>query len=216
MPPRNRRASNDPPSSDGDNGSPPPSDENETPRAPVRRDRPYLIAQRETFLTGASFGAATAPVDFDALVAQIKADPQFTFEREIAPTGLAALALTPLPLQRVVVARMSDDKAQELAQRAGLLVEYDAPLEIAELAPPVPVVDEGKLDPLALLPFGTTATWSIHVQDTAGRPVAGASVSLSGSGFSGSRTHRREGPGHHHPDERIGRHAQGSSGDAAT
>ncbi len=189
MTPRSRRNPTDaqPPDDDRE-APPPPGGDADANQAVPRRERPYLIAQRDTQFFGASIGGAAfrtaEPVDFDALVADLQADPTVQVEREIAPAGLAALAVAPTPLQRVVVAHMPDAKAQELAANPGLLVEEDAPLR---LAPATDVINDGLsdvlLDPLSLIPFGSTTTWVMRIQDRNGDAVVGATVTLSGSGI---------------------------------
>jgi subtilisin family serine protease len=171
MTPKGRRPSS---------GAPTPDDDRDANRAAPRQERPYLIARREASLAGASLG--NEPVDFEALVAQLKSDPSVQFEREITPTGLAALAVTPTPLQRVVVAQLPDAKAKELAEHPDLLVEEDAPLH---LAPAPEVVSDALLNPLSLLPFGATTTWTMRIQDRNGDPIGGANVVLSGRGIPG-------------------------------
>jgi subtilisin family serine protease len=172
MTPRNRRTPA---------GAPPPDGDRDAPQA-AHWDRPYLIAKKDPSLSAASVGGADAPVDFDALVAELDADPAVQVEREIAPSGLAALAATPAPLQRVVVARMPDERARELAETPGVLVELDAALE---LAPAADVLSDALLDPLSLIPFGSDTTWTMRIQDRTGSPVTGATVTLSGRGIPG-------------------------------
>src|SRR4051812_19803796 len=86
------------------------------------RDKPFLVTRRDVLLP-----AGLAPLQFDDVLEQLANDPTVQVERVIEPTGLALLSATPTSLQRVVVARMSDSRAQELDQlHPQLLVEEDA------------------------------------------------------------------------------------------
>jgi len=104
----------------------PPQDRTDSPpNANVPRDKPFLIARQDALLTF----AGVEPLDLDALLDQLVADPAVTVERVIAPEGLALLSDTPTALHRVVVARMAEEKAQELNQHPQVLIEEDAPVD---------------------------------------------------------------------------------------
>lgn len=144
----------------------------------LRVEKHFLVARRDLLLPA---GSEFIPLNFDTFVDELYNDPAVQVERVIAPTGLAVLTDTPAPLQRVVVARMSDEKAQELDQHPQLLVEENALVQLAPASPPVPAE---LLDPLSSLPFGGSATWDLRVTGPDGGPAAGASVYLYGVGAS--------------------------------
>lgn len=143
--------------------------------ANATRDRPYLVARKDVLLP-----AGVTPLAFDDVLDQLAEDPAVTVERVIEPTGLALLADTPSSLQKVVVARMPDDKARELDQsHPQLLVEEDALLRPV----PAPAPPLGDLqDPGNFVPFGVSTTWDLRVTGPDDAPAAGATVYLYGSG----------------------------------
>lgn len=150
------------------------------------RDKPFLVARRDVLLPA---GSEFSSLNFDAFVDELDNDPEVHVERVIALTGLAVLADTPATLQRVVVARMSDDKAQELDQHPQLLVEEDALVRLlveeGAPVPPVPVsapVPADLLNPLSFLPFGGSTTWEFLVTGPDGAPAVGATMYLYGAG----------------------------------
>jgi subtilisin family serine protease len=140
------------------------------------REQPYLVTRQDVLLP-----AGFAPVNLDDVLDQLADDPAVHVERVIEPTGLALLASTPGPLQRVVVARMPGATARELGeQHPQLLVEPDALLRpLSAPAPPLP--DLG--DPGAFSPFGLDTSWSVRVTGPDGSPAVGAAVFLYGAGI---------------------------------
>lgn len=148
---------------------------NSPPDARVPRDKPFLIARQDALLTF----AGVEPLDLDALLDQLVADPAVTVERVIAPEGLALLSDTPTALHRVVVARMAEEKAQELNQHPQVLIEEDAP--VRPVPAPAPVVVDLD-DPGNFLPFGASTTWEIRVTGPDDTPAVGATVYLYGTG----------------------------------
>jgi subtilisin family serine protease len=144
------------------------------PDANTPRDKPFLVARQDALLP-----LGVEPLDHDALLDMLAADPTVTVERVIAPEGLALLSDTPTSLQRVVVARMADEKAEELNQHPQILIEEDALLR--PVPAPVPVVVDLN-DPGSFLPFGGSTTWGIRVTGPEDTPVVGATVYLYGGG----------------------------------
>jgi len=144
------------------------------------RDKPFLVTRRDVLLP-----AGLAPLQFDDVLEQLANDPTVQVERVIEPTGLALLSAAPTSLQRVVVARMSDSRAQELDQlHPQLLVEEDA--LVRPVPAPAPVLADLQ-DPGSFTPFGVTATWELKVTGPDGAPAAGATVYLYGAGVPAQR-----------------------------
>jgi subtilisin len=141
------------------------------------RVKPYLIARRDVVLP---FSSAFKPLNFDGLVKDLTDDPAVTVEREITPSGLALLADTPDLLQRVVVARMTTEKAAAINLHPQVMVEEDAP--VRPVTAPAPPRSVGAQDPTSFLPFGGSTTWTIHVTGSDNSPIAGATVFLYGAG----------------------------------
>ena len=137
------------------------------------RDRTFLVSRQDALLP-----AGVSAIDADSLLAQLEADPAVTVERVMAPEALALLAEAPTSLQRIVVARMPDEKAREIAQHPQVLVEEDAPLR--PMPSPGPTVEFQ--DPSVFIPFGGTTTWRLRVVGPDGTPAAGAAVYLYGGG----------------------------------
>ena len=153
------------------------------------RLRTFLIARQD-----APLPESVAPFDVDALLNSFADDPTVVVERVIQPQGLAVLAATPPLLQQIVVAAMSDDRAQALDQHPQVLIEEDALVRPVPVAPPpiappttppalVPsAVIPDLQDPGVFIPFGADTSWTVRVTGPDGTPVAGATVLLYGSG----------------------------------
>jgi subtilisin family serine protease len=138
------------------------------------RDRHFLIAKQDAFVP-----AGVDPITVDALVERLAQDPEVTVERTIAPQGVDLLADAPTPLQRIVVATMSTEKARELDEHPQVLIEEDFPVH--PLPMPLPEAVEGE-DPITFIPFGGETRWQLVVTGADGTPAAGAAVYLYGSG----------------------------------
>lgn len=174
---RNRRSTTqDAPDGDlPENGPPGTADPDPPPITDSPRERPYLITRQDVLLP-----AGFTPLSFDDVLDQLAEDPSVQVERVIEPSGLALLADTPLELQRVVVARMGETKAQEINDlHPQLLVEEDALLR--PVPAPAPVLAD-LADPATFLPFGGSTSWDLHITGPDGSPAAGAAVFLYGVG----------------------------------
>ncbi|MDI6098920.1 S8 family serine peptidase [Actinoplanes sp. NEAU-A12] len=159
MPPSARRRQPSPPDPDSSSFNP--------------RERHYLVARRDPVL----LPAGETPLSGDALEEMLRSEDGVVVERTMGPQSLAVLLDTPASLQQVILARMSDEKAAELAANRQILVEEDAPLQLSPVAPPVE-----DINPAALNPFGAGTTWRIRVTGPDDAPVANAAVFLYGSG----------------------------------
>ena len=139
------------------------------------RDKQFLVTRKDVLLP-----AGFAPLQLDNVLDQLANDPTVQVMRTIEPTGLALLADAPTSVQQIIVAQMSDERAQELDQlHPQLLVEEDALLR--PVPAPAPVVPDLQ-DPGSFLPFGWTTTWKIRVAGPDDAPAAGATVYLYGAG----------------------------------
>jgi subtilisin family serine protease len=138
------------------------------------RQQPYLIARQDALLP-----AGLLPTSVDDLLDQLESDPEVQVERVIAPQSLAVAANTPNTLQRVIVARMSDERAQELDRHPQVLIEPDA--VVRPVPAPTPVLPDLD-DPGVFIPFGGSTHWRIRVSGPDGVAVASATVYLYGSG----------------------------------
>jgi subtilisin family serine protease len=140
------------------------------------RERTFLIARQETPIP---FGVP--PIDIEALLDQLGADPAVTVERVLTAEGLTASASIPSALQKIIVARMPEDRARALAGHPQVLIEADAAIHpLPATLPPVPA---DAADPAAFLPFGPPTTWRFRVLGEDDTPVAGAAVFVFGSGM---------------------------------
>ena len=138
------------------------------------RDKQFLVTRKDVLLP-----AGFAPVQLDDVLDQLVKDPAVQVVRTIEPTGLALLADAPTSVQKVIVAPMSDERAQELDQlHPQLLVEEDALQAGTRPAPVVPDLQ----DPGSFLPFGGATTWMIRVTGPDDAPAVGAAVYLYGAG----------------------------------
>jgi len=142
--------------------------------AVARREQPYLVARQDALLP-----AGVMPTSIDDLLNDLEADPEVHVERIIAPQSLAVAANTPGTLQRVIVARMSDERAEQLGQHPQVLIERDAVIRpVPAPSPVLPNLD----DPGVFIPFGGSTHWRIRVSGPDGVPVASATVYLYGAG----------------------------------
>jgi subtilisin family serine protease len=140
------------------------------------RERAFLIARQETLPQH-----GVPPIDLDVLLAELRSDPLVNVERVLSAHGKSGTALPPAPLQKIIVARMPDERAYALARHPQLLIEEDAAIHpVPAVMNPIPI---GATDPAAFLPFGTTTTWQFVVQGQGDRPIAGAAVFLYASGI---------------------------------
>jgi subtilisin family serine protease len=163
-----------PPRTRGSGSGQPQNSRGAAPDPVTSRERPFLVARQDALVP-----AGVTPLDIDSLLAQLEADPVVTVERVIAPEGLALLADTPTPLQRVIVARMPEETAEELGRHPQVLIEEDALLQVV----PSPAPDLANLqDPAIFIPFGGSTTWRLRVTGPDNTPVAGATVYLYGGG----------------------------------
>jgi subtilisin len=145
--------------------------------APINapRDKQFLVTRKDVLLP-----ADLAPLQLDDVLDQLAKDPTVQVIRTIEPTGLALLADTPTSVQKVIVTRMSDERAQELDQlHPQLLVEEDA--LVRPVPAPAPMVPDQQ-DPGSFLPFGGGTTWVIRVTGPDDAPAGGAAVYLYGAG----------------------------------
>jgi subtilisin len=138
------------------------------------RQQPYLVARQDALLP-----AGVDPTSIDDLLTDLEGDPEVHVERVIAPQSLAVAANTPGALQRVIVARMSTERAEELGRHPQVLIERDA--VIRPVPAPTPVLPDLQ-DPGVFIPFGGSTHWRIRVSGPGGVPVASATVYLYGAG----------------------------------
>jgi subtilisin len=138
------------------------------------RPQPYLVARQDALLP-----AGVDPTSVDDLLSELEADPDVQVERVIAPQSLAVAADTPGSLQRVIVARMSPERAEELNRHPQVLIEPDA--VIRPVPAPTPVLPD-LADPGVFIPFGGSTHWRIRVTGPDAAPVASATVCLYGAG----------------------------------
>lgn len=159
------------------------------------RTRQYLVARHDAIAQPQAFGGvfggmaggyqpfAVGPGpsggDFEAVVQQLNADPDVTVVKTMQPRGFSLLANTPTSLQRVVVARMTPEKAAQVSQVPSVLLEEDHELTLAPVQPPAGIRDLH--DPTVLMPFGVSVEWSLKVVGPNGEAVRGAAVYLYGS-----------------------------------
>ncbi|HEX3827735.1 MAG TPA: S8 family serine peptidase [Sporichthyaceae bacterium] len=141
------------------------------------RERTFLIARQEPFVN-----VGPPPVDLDALLAALEADPAISVERVLTARGHANGLTPPIPLQKIIVARMPEERAHALARLPHVLIEEDAAIHPMVTVWPAPA---GTTDPAAFLPFGQATTWQFAVLSDGDAPVVGAAVFLYGSGVPG-------------------------------
>lgn len=137
------------------------------------RPRSFLVARDTSVVVPAGVGS----VDFDWIVEQLHDDPRVQVERDLSPRTFRAQTLGTSVTDRIVVAAMPEELAEELRTHPQLLVEEDLPLN-----PHVGVLSLAAADPGVLSPFGTGGAWRVRLVDAEDRPVPGATVYLYGTG----------------------------------
>jgi subtilisin family serine protease len=138
------------------------------------RPRRFLIA-RDSSIHPANVG----PVDFDWIIEQLEEAPDINVVHHLEPRSFRAQNLGNSVTDRVVVATMSDEAAEELVQHPQVIVEEDS------LILPQPAIMDTALvdiDPGLLSPFGVSTSWTLKLVGDGGQPVGGATVYLYGSG----------------------------------
>lgn len=140
--------------------------------------------RRSQFLISSQQRPGVQPLSLDLLAQSLGQSPDIEVVRTLEPRGVVGVLSDGMaPAGTVIVARMTDEKAEVLRQSAGpqLTVEPDAPLTLGapepfETAPPAfEPRNPGVIVPLAA---GFTATIEVRGNDT---PLQGAEVYLFGS-----------------------------------
>ena len=138
------------------------------------RNPQYLIAKQNAFLP-----AGVQPLDFDALLGELDRDPSVTVLRTLAPSSITTFATAPTPLQKIIVATMPAERADQLNQHPQVVMEPD---QILTLSPgPAPALPEPTVSFLG--PAGSAQSWTIRVTDPNDQPVPQMNVYLYGSGY---------------------------------
>lgn len=148
------------------------------------RDPQFLVAKQNALLP-----AGVQPLNFDALRNQLEQDPSVTVHRTIAPSSVTTFSTAPTPLQEVIVASMSPDRAAKLNEHPQVLIEQD---HLLDLSPgPGPQLHMSAVPFLG--PAGASTSWTVQVNGADGAPAADVKLYLYGSGYPAEGTTDKNG-----------------------
>lgn len=117
------------------------------------------------------------PLSFAQIQAILDADPGVDVHETIERQDLDLFSTGPVASDGVIVASMSEQTAQILAQSSQVFIEPDYPVSLAEPTPTLPLFG---LNPSDFTPFGTSVTYVLAVLDENGNGIKEAAVHVYG------------------------------------